>query len=113
MVDVSACDETVPGTAYVVGLVVVVVVADVPDVPDEAVADVVPGVVTEVAVVDEALWATAMQPVSSTMPLTLTVPAILRARCAGCGRRRRGAGGGAGRMFTPFDRASDQRRACR
>jgi hypothetical protein len=113
LVDVFASGETVPGTAYVVGVVVVGVGAVVANVPVEAVADVVPGVVTEVAVVDEALWATAMQPVSSTIPLTLTVPAILRARCAGCGRRPRVAGGGAGRMLTPFDRASDQHRACR
>jgi hypothetical protein len=107
---VSVCDETVPETAGVTvwltdvesllaaGGAVEAMVAVVPVVA--VVFAVVPVVVA--AVPDEDLPATAIQPVSSTMPATLTVPAILRARRAGCGRGRRRAGGLDAVMAGPF-----------
>jgi hypothetical protein len=101
LVAVSDCAEVEPATAVaviereVVGVVVVVVTA-VPLVP------VVVGVVA--ALLEAVLPVAAMQPVSRIMPATLTVPARLRARWAGCGRRRRGAGGDAVRMLAPFGR---------
>ncbi len=116
MVDVTDCEETAPGTAVavtvrstevevaVVGVAVVVEVAVLVEVAPATVAEVFDAVpvVAAVVVPDDDLPATAMHPVRTTIPATLTEPAILRARCAGWGRRRRGAGGGAVRMLTPF-----------
>jgi hypothetical protein len=49
--------------------------------------------VVTVAVLDVDLPTAAMQPVSNTIPATLAMPTILRARRAGWGGRRRGEGG--------------------
>jgi hypothetical protein len=118
---VSDCEDEVPATAaapndrldeleavvFVVAFVAVVaVLAVVAGVVTVAVVAVFPVAVLPVAVLDVA----AMQPVSTSMLVTLTVPASLRARRAGCGRGRRGAGGRAVGMTAPCGRAWDQHR---
>jgi hypothetical protein len=118
---VSDCEDDVPATAaapndrsveldavvVVVALVAVVaVLAVVAGVVTVAVVAVLPAPVLAV----EVFVVAAMQPVSTSMLVTLTVPANLRARRAGCGRGRRGAGGGAVGMTAPCGRAWDQHR---
>jgi uncharacterized membrane protein len=112
---VSDCEDVVPAAAAVpadrlvelesLGAVVAVVAA--------AAVLAVAAVVADVAVV-AVLVVAAMQPVSTSMLVMLTAPAILRARCAGCGRGRRGAGGRVvASMTAPSGRAWDQHRGRR
>jgi hypothetical protein len=70
----------------------------------------VPVVAATVLVVVAVFVAAAMQPVSTSMLVMLTAPAILRARRAGCGRGRRGVGGRAVGMTAPSGRTWDQHR---
>jgi hypothetical protein len=63
---------------------------------------------------DDVTVVAAMQPVTASMPATLDAPTIRRARCAGCGRRRRAGAGCCGILRLLFEavRSHRRERAC-
>jgi anti-sigma factor RsiW len=110
---VSACVDVDPDCAEDVyerlSLVTAVVDVELEDEAEDevdAVVEAVPEDVAAVADAEDAAWvAAAMPPVSASIPATVALPAMRRARRAGCGRRRRGGAGTDGGVEAMFTRS--------